>query len=1040
MMVKPQRHLRQTCARRAPLVCALLIAVWFVPQAAQAQTAPLLISEATSTRAIALDSLTWQREPFSPVSTNALYRNQLTCVQLFALSLTLAPDETASAVTAEAEDGAHRVYPLTIEQIAPVPGQPWLSSITIRLSRELESADGDVLVGIRYRNASSNRVRLAINRLGGGPLDDRDAIPTPGTPPGSPPGSLSNPPSGDSLHINSPTPGATVRGAVTFRVQFGSLAGVSSVEYLLNGRPLTGPLTRAPFEHEWHSASVWDGPATVQALARDERGALLAQTPATAFTIANGPGTIRLVSPDASQTLRGTVRWEVEANYPITADDEARQRAAGVYPKPIEGLLFFVDGQLVHQVYGFGKYAIQLDTTRFGNGTHELFVAAYANTGNLPPAAMLQVPVVFDNGHAARDVRPRWREMLLAPGETASLGLRTLYTDSDVKSFDGAATYTSDNPSVAIVNGAGVVTATGTGVAIVSIEADGFSSTSRVVVDAAHNVPHFGRDGQILNAYDPANSLFVRSLFFLNADELANPYAPGLPEQIQAAKINTLTTGFFLNPTWGGATSFDVWRTSYDDWWNNIERVTKQHELKLIITGDDMGRTSQELATSIGVTNPWGPDALRHALTRVRDSKLAVSIEGIDETNAMWGATPKPSDGRWLARTPSLPDDSFKRLMTIINSVPDRPRLTWPVVGLSGLPDVQNWMGDPEFSDYTSHFWTFMDWRRAYPYGASLWQERSALERVVTGRATVVQRGKPTLLLTSLTGPYYVKGSDAPSTEYTPGTDQRLEGETRPASVAAEIMYAAATGMAGVRGYGFDGMLSRERAGATKGGYLQTGASPFTAGSDRWHAMAAAFNLIQKFEPMLLGTQISAVDIGPSIVTGARQNTEGRLLIAVNFNEKAERATINLQPYLYAGAAAIARYRLVGGSLRTDAVANKPTDEAVFQPGETIIWHFIPASGAGKLPPEVALVSPLQGAAVGGNVTIRATARDDVKVSRVEFLVDGRLHSTVNSGAGSYTFMWDSGGAQKNIWHGITVRAYDDAGNVSEARQVVLVR
>src|SRR5947209_3423154 len=145
-MVKSKRHWRRTCVFRAAQVCALLAAAWCAPRAAQAQTAPVLISEATSTRAIALDPLTGLREPFSPVSTSVLFPNQPARVQLFALSLGLRPGENASAVTAEAEDGAHRIYTLTVEQVAPVPGQPWLDSITVRLSSEMSSADGDVLV------------------------------------------------------------------------------------------------------------------------------------------------------------------------------------------------------------------------------------------------------------------------------------------------------------------------------------------------------------------------------------------------------------------------------------------------------------------------------------------------------------------------------------------------------------------------------------------------------------------------------------------------------------------------------------------------------------------------------------------------------------------------------------------------------------------------------------------------------------------------------------------------------------------------------
>src|SRR5947209_9445564 len=297
MMVKQKRHLRRTCVFRAPFVCALLVAAWCAPRAAQAQAAPVLVSATTSTRAVALDPLNGLREPFSPVSTSVLYPNQPARVQLFALNLSLSPDESASVVTAEAEDSAHRVYTLTVEQVAPVPGQPWLNSIVVRLSSEMENADGDVLVGIRYRNVLSNRVRLAINRVGGdGPLDDTDAVPTPGTPSGS----LSDSSNGDALQINAPQPNEPVRGNITFRVQFGNLEGLSSVEYVLNGRPLSGPLTVAPFDYEWPSASLWDGPATLRAVARDVRGAVLAQTAPIPFNVSNGPGTIRLVSPDAT--------------------------------------------------------------------------------------------------------------------------------------------------------------------------------------------------------------------------------------------------------------------------------------------------------------------------------------------------------------------------------------------------------------------------------------------------------------------------------------------------------------------------------------------------------------------------------------------------------------------------------------------------------------------------------------------------------------------------------------------------------------------
>ncbi|MFN2511540.1 MAG: carboxypeptidase-like regulatory domain-containing protein [Pyrinomonadaceae bacterium] len=40
-------------------------------------------------------------------------------------------------------------------------------------------AVGDVLVRINYQGRASNRVRIAISHLGGGPLDDPGSVPTP---------------------------------------------------------------------------------------------------------------------------------------------------------------------------------------------------------------------------------------------------------------------------------------------------------------------------------------------------------------------------------------------------------------------------------------------------------------------------------------------------------------------------------------------------------------------------------------------------------------------------------------------------------------------------------------------------------------------------------------------------------------------------------------------------------------------------------------------------------------------------------------------
>jgi hypothetical protein len=143
---------------------------------------PVLISAANSTRAIALDSVLGTREPFQPSYAHSWSSDRRTRVMLFATNFDLAAGETAASVTAEAEDASHRVYTLTVEYVAKVPGLDWLKCVVVRLNDDLGDV-GDVLVKITYKGIASNRVRVGIGHTGGGPPDDPESVPTPGQAP-----------------------------------------------------------------------------------------------------------------------------------------------------------------------------------------------------------------------------------------------------------------------------------------------------------------------------------------------------------------------------------------------------------------------------------------------------------------------------------------------------------------------------------------------------------------------------------------------------------------------------------------------------------------------------------------------------------------------------------------------------------------------------------------------------------------------------------------------------------------------------------------
>lgn len=160
--------------RRLIFVACVLFAVYTQAQ----KSAPILISQPDSTRAIAFDSVTRQREPFSTTAQIKFGSDNATRVMLFAMNLDLQSGETISA---DAEDASHNIHSLTVENAGKVADQPWATAIVMRLPESLPQS-GDVLVRIVYGGVASNRVRVGIGQVGGGPADDINAVPTPGLP------------------------------------------------------------------------------------------------------------------------------------------------------------------------------------------------------------------------------------------------------------------------------------------------------------------------------------------------------------------------------------------------------------------------------------------------------------------------------------------------------------------------------------------------------------------------------------------------------------------------------------------------------------------------------------------------------------------------------------------------------------------------------------------------------------------------------------------------------------------------------------------
>lgn len=151
-----------------PVICLVVL---LEPQKARLASAPTLLAKDNSTRAVALESTTFVSEPFASTSPVQFSQDNRTRVILFASNLNLLQGDTAASVTADAEDGNHIHYPLTVEYVGSVPNFSWMTAVTVRLNDNFGDV-GDVLVGINLHGAISNRVRIGIGHVGGGPPDD----------------------------------------------------------------------------------------------------------------------------------------------------------------------------------------------------------------------------------------------------------------------------------------------------------------------------------------------------------------------------------------------------------------------------------------------------------------------------------------------------------------------------------------------------------------------------------------------------------------------------------------------------------------------------------------------------------------------------------------------------------------------------------------------------------------------------------------------------------------------------------------------------
>jgi uncharacterized protein GlcG (DUF336 family) len=387
-------HFDPRVLRSLSLGVLFAVAFFVLPQVVAAQiSSPILISHDDSTRAISFESVTNQREPFSPTVPVAFGADNQTRIMIFAMNLTLQTGDDVSAVSVEAEDGAHHVYQLPVEFLGSVPDQPWATSVIVRLNSSLQDA-GDLLLRLSYRGLASNRVRVAMGHVGGGLPDDDGAGPTPGTPfPLVPSATAGNLTIGEVQTIISQAVSAAV--ALNHNVTVAVTDREANVlgVFVMTGAPATTTIRSVGANGHGFEGTVVS--ATLAAISKAGTGSIFS-TSGNAFTTRTAGFIIQEHFPPGVQFRAGGPLYGVQFSSLPCSDIKKPALPLGLSADP-GGLPIYKNGVAVGGIgiEGDGLYTVDRDPTDSDQPFEEL-IAASAVRGFEAPALIRADNILVD--------------------------------------------------------------------------------------------------------------------------------------------------------------------------------------------------------------------------------------------------------------------------------------------------------------------------------------------------------------------------------------------------------------------------------------------------------------------------------------------------------------------------------------------------------------------------------------------------------------------------------------------------------------------
>jgi len=285
---------------------------------------------------------------------------------------------------------------------------------------------------------------------------------------------------------------------------------------------------------------------------------------------------------------------------------------------------------------------------------------------------------------------------------------------------------------------------------------------------------------------------------------------------------------------------------------------------------------------------------------------------------------------------PNWDNNLANTILSAADQVPNRPPISWPVLGDSDNESVQRWMGDPTVSNFASLY--LSEAFQPYDYGSSLFNVMHDMKAAAFDRMPYIQRNQPKILLVAGGTANYFKQSAGD--HFMIGSDKLGSyAPYRPETVTAGVILAAAAGMSGVRVYGYQALTNTSQViqNAPIGTDITLQISP-TVQPKKWAALSKAFNFVKDLEPYILQPNISSPNLGPLAFTGAKEGNGGRLLMTTSFSEVPQTLRIDFTPYTYEGS--VTRYRISSTAYSSAVIPTTSGEAITLAPGETVAYLF----------------------------------------------------------------------------------------------------